>query len=193
MAGQAEKAGGARWRRVLWGGAALLWLMPLVAMLVTDEMNWDETDFIVFGAMLAAACGAYELATRMTGSAAYRIGAGVAIVAAFLLVWINLAVGIIGSEDNPANLMFGGVLLVGIVGAALARLQPPGMARVLVAMALTQVVAAAVALAFGWGSDWENWPRVIVVINGFLAALWLVSALLFRRAARENGPSAVAP
>ena len=37
-----------------------------------------------------------------------------AIVAAFLLIWINLAVGINGSEDNPANLMYGGVLTVGV-------------------------------------------------------------------------------
>ena len=36
-------------------------------------------------------------------------------MAAFLLIWINLAVGIIGSEDNPANLMYGAVLLLGLV------------------------------------------------------------------------------
>ena len=39
----------------------------------------------------------------MTGNSAYRAAVGVAIAAAFILVWMNLAVGIIGSEDNPAN------------------------------------------------------------------------------------------
>ena len=34
-----------------------------------------------------------------------------------------------GSEDNPANLQFGGVLLVGLLGAVLARFRAPGMAR----------------------------------------------------------------
>ena len=75
-----------------------LLLLPLVAMQFTNEVNWDETDFIVFGAMLAAACGTYELAARMTGNTAYRAAVSVAVAAAFLLIWINLAVGIIGAR-----------------------------------------------------------------------------------------------
>ena len=41
--------------------------------------------------MLAAACGTFELAARMAGNTLYRAAVGVAI-AAFILVWINLAV-----------------------------------------------------------------------------------------------------
>ena len=37
---------------------------------------------------------------------------GFALAAAFILVWMNLAVSIIGTEDNPAKLMYGGVLPV---------------------------------------------------------------------------------
>ncbi len=51
---------------------------------------------------------------------AYRFAVGVALAAAFLLVWMNLAVGLIGSEDNPANLMYFGVLAVGFIGAIIA-------------------------------------------------------------------------
>jgi hypothetical protein len=163
-----------------------------MAMQFTDEVNWDETDFIVFGAMLAVACGTYESAARMTGNTAYRAAVGVAVVAAFLLIWINLAVGIIGSEDNPANLMYGGVLTVGIIGALIARFRPDGMARALVATALAQALTAVIALTFGWGSDGENWPRVIVVLNGFFAALWLGSAWLFRRSLRGQTPAGAA-
>jgi len=155
-------------------------------MQFTSEVNWDETDFIVFGAMLAAACGTYELAAKMTGNTAYRAAVGVAVAAAFLLIWINLAVGIIGSEDHPANLMYGGVLAVGISGAVIVRFQPHGMVRALVGMALAQALVAVIALIFGWGSGGANWPQVIVVLNGFFAALWLGSAWLFRRAAREQ-------
>ena len=79
--------------------------------------------------LLAAACGTYELGARMSRNTAYRAAVGLATVAGFLLVWINLAVGIIGDEGNPANLMFGGVLVVGVIGALVARFRAPGMAR----------------------------------------------------------------
>jgi len=78
----------------LWLGAALLWLLPLVAMQFTGEMNWGAVDFLIFGVMLIAACTAYEIAARMTGSRIYRTIAAVAIMAVFALVWVELAVGI---------------------------------------------------------------------------------------------------
>ena len=155
MAGNTENGGGrrgSRWRIAVWGTAALMLLLPLVAMQFTDEVDWDEADFAVFGAMLAGACGTYELAARMTGNTAYRAAVGVALAAAFILVWMNLAVGIIGTEDNPANLMYGGVLAVGIIGAVIARFQPHGMARALVATALAQALVAVIALIAGLGS-----------------------------------------
>ncbi len=196
MAGNAGNSSGQRRHSAgaaPWIVAALLLLMPMVAMQFTDEMNWDETDFLVFGAMLLAACGAYELATRMTGNTAYRAAVGVAVVAAFILIWMNLAVGIIGSEDNPANLMYGGVLAVAILGGLIVRFQPDGMARVLAATATAQAFVGAIALMAGLGSTGANWPRVIVVLTVFFSALWLISAWLFRKAARERTSGSAAP
>ena len=196
MAGNAGNGGGRRgrfWRIAPWAIAALVLLLPLVAMRFTDEVVWDGTDFAVVGAMLFGACGAYELAARMTRNIAYRAAVGVAVVAAFILVWMNLAVGIIGSEDNPANLMYGGVLAVAIVGALAVRFQPGGMARALAATALAQALVGVIAVSAGWGSTGANWPRPIVVLTAFFAALWLVSAWLFRKAAREQASAGAAP
>ena len=158
-------------------------------MQFTDEVNWDETDFIVFGAMLVAACGTYELAARATGNLAFRVAVGVALAAAFLLVWINLAVGIIGSEDNPANLMYFGVLAVGILGAVIARFRPSGMARALFATALAQALAAVIAILGGLGLPASR-PLELLLLNAFFAALWLVSAWLFRKAAPAQAGAA---
>jgi hypothetical protein len=143
--------------------------------------------------MLLGACGAYELAVRTTGNTAYRAAVGVAVVAAFILIWINLAVGIIGSEDNPANLMYAGVLAIAILGAFIARFRPHGMALTFAATALAHGLAGAIALMAGWGSSGANWPRVIVVLTGFFCALWLLSAWLFRKAAREPASAGAAP
>jgi hypothetical protein len=197
MAGNAENGGGgrgSRWRIAVWATAALILLLPLFAMQFTDEVVWDETDFIVFGAMLVAAGGTFEVAARMTGNNTYRAAAvGVAVAAVFLLVWMNLAVGIIGSEDNPANLMYGGVLAVGIIGAVIARFQSHGMARALVATAFAQALVAVIALIAGEHQSPVSSVAEILGLNGFFAALWLISAVLFRKAAREQTPAGAAP
>ena len=160
---------------------AFILLLPLLAMQFTDEVIWDLADFAVAGALLLGTGLMYELAVRKAGNVAHRAAVGVALAAALLLVWINLAVGIIGSEDNPANLMYIGVLAVGIIGALIARFQPYGMARALFAMALVQALVAVIALIAGLGFPWSA-PGEILVLNGFFVALWVGSALLFRRA-----------
>jgi hypothetical protein len=196
MAGNTEMDGrrhGSRGRMAVWSAAALMLLLPLFAMQITDEIKWDAADFAIFGAMLAAACGTFELAARMTGDTLYRAAVGVAVVGAFILVWINLAVGLIGSEDDPANLMYGGVLAVAIIGAFIARFRPHGMARALAATALAQALVGVIALAAGFGSTAPYFPEAIVFLTGFFAGLWLISAWLFRKAARERTPAGAAP
>ena len=189
MAEMAEEGGGrrgSRWRMALWGTAAFLLLLPLVAMQFTDEVNWSETDFIVMGAMLLAACGTYELAARAWGNTAYRAAVGVAIASAFFLIWMNLAVGIIGTENNPANLMYGGVLAVGIIGAIIARFQPHGMERALIATALAQALVAVIALVAGKHQAPISSVFEILGLNGLFVALFIGSACLFRHAARKQ-------
>lgn len=86
--------GAMRWRRASWIAAAGLLLLPLVAMQFTTEVRWDGADFLMFGAMLIVACGAVELAVRLTRRTGIRLLAGAAIAAVFLIVWADLAVGI---------------------------------------------------------------------------------------------------
>ena len=186
MAGNTENGGGrrgSRWRIAAWAAAALLLLLPLFAMQVTDQVVWDVADFAFFGALLVGAGVTYELAARKTGNTAYRAAVGVALAAAFILVWMNLAVGVIGTERDDANLMYGGVLAVGIIGAIIARFQPDGMARALFATALAQALVAVIALLAGLGSPWSG-PGEILILNGFFVALFVGSAWLFRKAAR---------
>jgi hypothetical protein len=157
---------GSRWRIAAWATAAILLLLPLFAMQVTNEVAWDLADFVFAGVLIVGVGVAYELTVRMTGNTPYRAAVAVALAAAFILIWINLAVGIIGTEDNPANLMYGGVLVVGIIGAVIARFRPDGMARALFAAALAQAVVAAIALIAGMQSPVS--PAIeILGLNGF--------------------------
>jgi hypothetical protein len=117
-------------------------------------------------------------------STTYRLAIAVALAAALILVWLSLGVGIIGKDGDPANLMYFGVLAVGLVGAIIARFQPGGMARALCATALAQASVAAIAVIARLGLPWSG-PAELLALNGFFIALFAGSAWLFRRAARE--------
>lgn len=174
------------WRVAGWSLAATLLLAPLIAMHFTRGVNWTASDFVVFAAMLGSAGFAFEFLARRAGGV-YRLATAVGLLAAFLLVWVNLAVGIIGSERNPANGMYVGVLALAIGGAAVARFRPAGMAHAALAAAVGQVLVAAVALAFRLGADGPVWPRDVIGATVILSSLWLISAMLFARAARRGG------
>jgi hypothetical protein len=164
----------------------ILLLVPLSAMQVTDEVDWTVFDFALVAALLLAAGAIFELAMRMQGGAAYRVGAGLAILATLMLIWITGAVGIIGTEDNDANMMYGAVLAVAVVGAIIARFRPEGMSRAMAATAGVQGIIAAIALSARAGSEDPNWPLDIVGATGMFMAMWLTSAWLFWRAAQRR-------
>ena len=172
------------WRIAGWGFAAALIVTPAVAMQFTSEVKWTPLDF-VFAAVLIGGTGLLiELAVRKSRDWAYRGGAALALAAAFLLVWINAAVGIIGGEDNPANLVFPAIVAIAAVGTLVSRARADGMARTMFAAAAAQALTGAVMFAFGIGSMEAPGPVALVVLIEGFAAMWLGSALLFRRAAR---------
>lgn len=157
--------------------------VPLIAMQYTNEVNWTSFDFIFAGTLIFGTGLLFELAReRAAGNTAYKVATGLALTAAFLLVWVNGAVGLIGNEDNPVNLMYFGVLAVGIVGTIMARLKPPGMARALFAMAIAQMLVPMIALIAAKPQTITEPPGIVgvFILNTFFAMMFAGSALLFR-------------
>ena len=114
---------------------------------------------------------------------AYRLGIGLAVTAAFLIVWMNAAAGLIGIEDDdPANLLYVGVLAIGFFGAVIARFHPRGLAWALFATALAQAVVGAIALKLPNTAS----PTQIVILHSVFVAMFAGAALLFRYAAEAN-------
>lgn len=166
-------------RLQVWIGAAALMVLPLAAVRGLDPGAWDRPgDFMFLAILLAGVGGAYEVAARVADRQAYRAGAAVAMTAALLQIWINLAVGTIGSEDNPANWIYAAVVAVAAIGATVARFRASGMVAAMTAVAVAQSLAFFVALAAGLGFTGP--------ITVFFAGLWLISAGLFRKAARAE-------
>jgi hypothetical protein len=97
-------------------------------------------------------------------------------------------------DVNPAAVMYLAVPIVGIIGAAMARFQPDGMARALFVTALAQALVLAIALIIR-NPQVSSSPSGLsrgFGANAFFAMLFVGSALLFRKAARgTSAPGAV--
>jgi hypothetical protein len=113
----------------------------------------------------------------MNINSAYRVAVGIAVAAALLLVWMH---GAVATEDDSPGPMFFGALVVGIIGAIIARFRPQGMARAMFGTALAQALFAVIAMI-----AWKQYVEIFI-LNGFFIALWVGSALLFRKAARVS-------
>ncbi len=166
-------------RATLITGALLL--VPLVAMQVTDEVQWGLEDFVVMGALVFGALLAYEYIAAQGGTRAYRGATAIAVGTSFLLIWVNLAVGIIGNEDNPANVLYLGVLAIGALGAIVTRLAAHGLSRVLFAMAAAQLAVPVIAF-FIWQPGLSIGVVQVMGVNAFFALLWVASGILFMQA-----------
>lgn len=121
-----------------------------------------------------------------TNNTAYRAAVGVALAAALFLLWLMGAVGVIGVEGDRADLMYFGVLAVGVIGAIVARFRAQGMTRALFATAFAQALVAVIALIEGKHQAPISSVAEILGLNGIFVALFIGSAWLFRRAAREQ-------
>lgn len=122
------------------------------------------------------------------GKLAYRLGAAVALGVSFLQVWMNLAVGIVGREDNPVNLGFYLVVVAAGACAFTARWRAEAMARAMLAVAAMQaLLALVIATAPSTVRDDPKGAMGVLVLSGIFAALWLGAAALFHKSAREDG------
>ena len=120
-----------------------------------------------------------------TGNTSYKAAVALAVVTVVILFWVIGAVGVLGADGDPADLMYIGVLAVGITGAIIVRFQPMGMARAMIVMALAQALVTVIALIIGKQDAPYMSVFEIVSLNGFFVSLFLGSARLFQKAARE--------
>ena len=161
-------------------GTLLILAIPLVAMQFTTEVNWSATDFVVMGLLLVGVGLTFVLITRHGGSFSYRLAALAAIGSTFLLIWVNLAVGLIGSGPHAGNLMYIGVVAVVMVGAYLSNFTARGMELTMIVAAGSLIVIAGIALLTGMQRYPGSSVGEIIGVNAFFTFLFSVAALLFR-------------
>ena len=148
----------------------------------TGGVNWGPMDFAIIGVLVLGSGLLFEYASARAGTVAHKAAVAIAVAAGLFLVWVNLAVGMIGDEGNPANLMYIFVLFVALVGASIARFEPREASMAMFATAAAHLVVVVIALVAGL--------RPELRADAFFITAWVASALLFRQAAVEPSPSA---
>lgn len=165
------------WRIAGWGVLAALLILPAIAMRFSPEVDWTVSDFVFAGIILAALGIGGEIALRVGRNAPHRSGIGIAALGSFLTVWINGAVGMLGSEDEPTNLIFIALVGVAIVASLLVWFRPSIMRWIMAALSAGQFavgIAAGLWTMPGHAIEWG--------VLSFFALIWSASAACFHAA-----------
>lgn len=164
----------------------LLLMIPFIAMQFTSEVDWSAGDFLIMGALLFCIGISYVLLHRSNAQFVFKLAAAIAAGTTFLMIWANLAVGLIGAGPNVANLMFGAVVLILIVCTIRSGLTTAGMERTMYATALSLAVLAVIALL----GNMDQYPGTsgleIIGICGFFAGLYAIAGGLFHYAGKDK-------
>jgi len=75
----------------------ILLLIPLIAMQLTDEVNWSFFDFIVMGALLTITGILIGVILQKVKNSKSKLILIITIVMIFFLMWAELAVGLFGT------------------------------------------------------------------------------------------------
>lgn len=168
------------WRIARWTAALALLLTPAVMMRVSSGWHWTIGSFVVAGIIIGGVGLLYELAERASRSRAYRAGVAIVLVTSFLTIWTTIV------RDDGNGIGFLLLVVTAMIGAFAAWLQPAGMARAMLGVAVMQaLVGIAVATAPVTASVPEGSIRALA-FSGAFSLLWLISAMLFRAAAKGN-------
>ena len=98
-------------------GVALILSLPLVGVLIGDDVVWSLADFVAAGVLLAVIGVALELAARRAGS----------LPAAFGIAAFGVAAAVFGeADDAPGLMLFGCLLIIATVALAVRTAQRSG-------------------------------------------------------------------
>lgn len=153
-------------------------------------MNWTLFDYAVAGALLAGVSGAIGLVMLMSRNAAYRAAVVLAALAGFMLIWSNLAVGIVGDPGEDANMLYFGTLGIALVGAIVSGFKARGMANAMFGTAIALFAVGGAVIALRIGADTINWLRGIAIGSGVFGAMFAGSGWLFLQAAKAPARAA---
>jgi hypothetical protein len=167
-----------------------LLIVPLTASFFVDGWLWTTFDYVFAWVVFSLVSLGLTLVATGANGFAYKAAGTIAVLTAFLLIWINAAVGIIGDGDllDSPNGLYVAVILGAIMAAVRTRLDSRRMSRVLYGTAMALALIPLISYLI-WPPSVISWsPGVlpVFVLNGFFVLSFVISGLLFRRASVTN-------
>jgi hypothetical protein len=177
-------------------GVAMALILALTAVAVfflradgspADAMALAVVALIVVGAIVYMALNRH--------SVTYRWAVGLALAGTFILFWAIGAVALLGPElgRNTADLIYFGIPTVAVIGAIAARFQPRGMALAMLGAAAAVLILPVIVVAgltpLSPRTAGELFPYGLLLVHLPFAAMFLGSAWLFHKCARQRPPA----
>lgn len=117
---------------------------------------------------------------RAGGIPTYRAGAAVVALTSFLIVWTTIV------RDDGTGEAFFMLILAAAVGGYTARFRPGGMARTMLGVAMMQILLTLLVVTAPVTAQVADGVFKAWLFGGGFTMLWLVSAVLFRRSAKNE-------
>ena len=118
--------------------------------------------------------------TLLRRTDAYYAGTALTVLTAVLIVWTT----IVRDEGSAAGLFM--IIMAAGVGGFACRFEPAGIARAMVGISVMQCALGMLVATAPVTANVDGGPFMAILYNGFAAALWLVSAALYRIAAVQT-------
>ena len=157
-------------------GALAVWMAPLIASQFVEDWHWGARGFVGVYVLLFLVGMMIALIARRMSMWSYKAAISVALVASLGLGWSTMVQT--ADSGHPERLWYLSVLVVGFIGAGLARLKASGLALTLFAMA---AVLALISIVLPSGAPPDMALRMAIG-HGVLTAIFTASGVLFRRA-----------
>jgi hypothetical protein len=114
----------------------------------------------------------------VSGNLPYRAGVAIACLTSFLIVWTTIV------RDDSTGEGFFVLIMAAVVGAYAARFRPDGTARAMLGMAIMQMLFTLLIVTAPVTAETPDGIFKAWLFGSVFTALWLVSAGLFRIAAK---------
>lgn len=165
----------------------LLLAIPFFAMQFGAGVAWEFPDFLVMGSIIMVFSMSYGIINVHAPDIFYRIATILSLATMFLLIWANLAVGLIGGGAHAGNLLYIAVIIAGIIGGIISRFSASALQKTCFVITAILVLIAIIALLSGMQYYPGSSVREIILVNGIFGTLFFMSGVLFRIYSKKSG------